>query len=1313
MIIVSAVIVVLLLPCLPGTLAAQQISGGIEGSVQDPQGAVIPGVKITATHVDTGSVYETQTSDIGQFAIPNVRLGTYHIAAEVEGFKRAVVEGVRVEVGGAASVLIPMEIGTTAEFQITVSAELAQMTINTVDAEISTVVDNRRVLELPLNGRNAVELAMQQAGVVFERSPDGQGDKLFVNGQRHRAIQMTLDGVDTQDNFTKSSATMVDQPLLPMAAENVQEFRVVTGLASAEYSRGGSHISAVTRSGTNEFHGSVFWFNRNDFFGANEFFNNSAQPAVETPPLNRNQFGGRLGGPVVKNRFFFYAGYQQTREARGTPVNRLVYTPEARQGVFRFLDGIRNTPESVAANPGKIRTVNLLQCGGEVAGVLKRDCVDGRFDLANPATLDPFINGTVLGIIPPPNNFDIGDGLNTGGFRFNSRSLTIEHLPAMRFDYQVNAANQIYATFNYVDREIQGDYINSREPPYPAQEPLGSRLTHSRGFSVGWTSTVRPTLVNEARFGLLGGENAFVVTQPFGQPFSLFINTIYSPYDAGNNTDVRDLRTVHLRNVTSWLKGNHQVKFGAEWRQRWAETYSLDRLDPWGVIGLDDNDNPPDFSTGDLTKIAGAKSINSNDGETGRDLMNNLVGAISDINTRFNVRSLTSGFLVGQEERRIYQNNEFDLFVNDTWRVAPSLTLNLGLRWEYASVPNEQQGLALTPAGGLRAAYGISGPSGFFNPGQFNGAPCNALGRLPMAPTTANAVSFVEDCATRYYPATAANGRPLWEDDWNNFAPVVSLAWDPAGDGKTSIRTGFRISYMQDHFEIVDGNLDDNEGLRVDDECIPSAGGCTANPRLLRDVTGPALPPTPEFRLPSVRSILDNSTIDFRAFDESLGTPYYNEWTFSVSREIGKNWALEARYLGSRGIGLRRVADFNEINVRATDPVTGQTFLDAFVKAQQNLACNRSSGAGSRFDDLSGAACVVPNPLMAALIAGEPARLRTASGLITAIEDNATGQFAHRLTQVETSRPAAGQDRIRGGSFWGQVLQGRFPANYFMADPFVASARAMVNDGFSSYHALQLELRRRLARGLALQANYTYGKALADFDGDENTLINDTRASSVINPRYSKGEFLPRHQVNTNWIWELPFGAGKKHLTGGLGARVFGGWQVTGLFSLRSGLPLSITSNVGTFHRGAISDDNTVSLPTGITAGEIRALAGRRDFAAGVFWLDPCMSAFNNIECAGADAVQGAFGLPRPGELGELGQTPFFGPGRVLLDMGLAKRTRVRERYDVEFRWEVFNVLNHANFANPVTNITSASFGQISRTVSAPRLMQFALKVNF
>ncbi len=1299
-----------------GPSVAQDLSGRIEGNVTDATGLVFPGADVSATHVETNFVYRAITSELGRFVILKVRLGHYTVVTEMPGFRRAIVQDVVVEVGGTANLNITLQLGTLQE-EVTVTSELTQQLVNTVDAELSSVVDNRQVLELPLNGRNASHLILQQAGVYFERSPDGSGNKLFVHGQRHSSLNISLDGVDTQDNLTRTSTIMLDQPLLALAAENVQELLVITGLSSAEFSRGGAQMAAVTRAGTNEFHGSVFWFHHNTVLNSNDFFNDLAEPKVERPPLLRHQFGARIGGPIISDKTFFFFGYQQTRQSQGIAVNRTVYTAEARQGIFRYLDNLRNTPENVAANPGLIRSVNLLECGSAIQGALGRDCVDERFDLADPATLDPFIGNEIFGLIPLPNNFDLCDGLNTGGFRFNSPSITVEHLPSFKLDHQFSDEHLFYGTFNYIDREIKGDFVNDRETPYPGQEPLGNRVTHSRGFSAALTSPLTPTFINDFRAGgLVHGENAFLLNQPFATPFTLDLNTITDPYDPSNNDEARDNDTYHIRNTVSWVRGNHQIKAGLEWRHRWVHTYSFDEVNPFGEIDLDDNNFPPAFSESNLRALSGGTDIESQDHETARDLMNNLVGAISEVEVRYNVRDLTSGFILGQPERRKYQNREFDVFFNDTWAFRPNLTLNFGLRWEYATVPYETQGLALTPEGGLNAVFGISGPEGFFNPGTFAGTPCAFLGTLPTDVTTSNARALITSCATQFVPGTSSNNRPLWDDDLNNFAPVIGLAWDPWGDGKSSVRAGFRISYMQDNFNIIAGNLDDNEGLRVDQDCKPENGECINNPLFLRDVlsTGPPIAPVPEFTLPSSRSILDSSTNDFRTYATNLATPYYEEWTLSLQREVLPNLAVDVRYVGNRGVKLRRVADFNEINIFARDSVTGMTFLESFIIAQQNIACNRAEGEGARFDDATGESCITPNPLMVALIAGDRSRLRSRSALVDALDFNEPGQFVHRLTQNDTSRPTSGESRIRGGSWWGAVLAGRFPVNFFQANPFVASARAMVNDGYSTYHALEVELKRRFSAGFTMQANYTFGKALADYDGDSSTLLNDVRPSSVRNPGSTVGQYMPRHQFNANWIYELPLGPNKafnpqNHRL----SQFLQGWQMGGIVNWRSGRPLSIESNRGTFHRTAISDANTVNLSEPLSHGELRDLVGRQTIEGGVFWLDPCLSSQIAGACSGGNTVSGLFQLPESGRIGELAQTVIYGPRRFTFDFNLAKRTQITENSEIEFRWEVFNAFNNTNFAAPTTDIFSINFGQVVRTITNPRLMQFALKVNF
>ena len=1302
----TALWLMLLLLLVASTASAQvELSGRIEGTIKDETGAVIPDASVTATHVATNFVYQATTSAVGRFVMPKVRLGRYTVVVAMSGFRRAVVEDVVVEVGGIANVRVTMQLGAI-EQELVVRAEGAQVLINTVNAELGAVVDERRVLELPLNGRNAMELTFLQAGTWYELNPSGTGDKLIIHGQRHRSLNITLDGVDTQDNLNRASSIMVNQPLVALPAENVEQFRVITGLSSAEFSRGGAQVTAVTRAGTNDFHGSVFWFNRNDVFSSHEFFQNLAgQPKT---PLVRNQFGARVGGPIFKDKTFFFFGYQQTRESKGVPRPRSVYTAEARTGIFRYLDG------------GVIREVNLF----DLCAAL--NCYGGAYAAIAANPIDPFIAENVLGSMPA-SNVPGGDLLNISGFQFAAKVRTVEHLPNFRLDHKISDKHSFYGTFNYLDREIEGDFVNDREQRFPTTRSMADRVTHSKSFSTALTSTLTPTLINEFRLAaLVHGENAFLVQHSFDTPFVLSTNIRHpnsSKYlwDANDNVESRDNDTWHVRDTVAWVRGKHTIKSGFEWRHRWVHTYGFDLVNPQGDFDLDFDENDPGFDGADIAAFigGGAGPPSSTDLDTALGLLNDLTGAIGESEVRFNVTSLDSGFVPVVPERRIFQGREFDAFVNDTWNITPNLTLNLGLRWEWAGVPYETRGLSLIPEGGEDAVFGVSGRGGFFNPGVLAGTPCAVL-ELPTsdparAPDIANATALITDCSVPNVPGGSTNGLKFWKDDINNFGPVVGLAWDPWGDGRTSVRAGFRISYFQDNFAIIEGNVNDNEGLRLDLECVPRDGECANNPLFIRDIptAGPPIPATPNFSLPSRVTILNSSTQDARMYINDLETPYYEEWTLGIQREISRNTALEVRYVGNHGVRLRRVRDFNEINIFAFDPNTGQTFLQAFLIAQLNLACNRAQGRGNRFDDATGEPCITPNPLMALLIAGQPSRLRSRSNLRRALDRNAPGQFVHRLTQRETSRVnnVGGTSRIRGGSFWGAVLRGDLPVNFFMANPFLGSSRALTGDGTSSFHALEIEVRRRFAGGFMLQGNYTFLKALTDFDGDDNDLFSSTHPSNIRNRNYTKSEFMPRHLFKVNWLYELPFGPGKPFAsTSPFWGKVVEGWQTSGIINWRSGRPLGIFSGRGTFHRDSESDNNTVTLTQ---PANLDDLTGQRGIGGGVFWLDPCLSPETGVACTDPNAVAGLFGFPNPGQLGTLPQTSIFGPRRFKVDFSLMKRTQLTETVNVEFRWEVFNLFNNTNFDTPELDIFDNDFGQITETVGGAREMQFALKINF
>ena len=527
---------------------AQAVRGRIEGAVKDPQGQVVPNVALTITNMGTGETLKATSSADGAFVVAEVKPGTYRVTAEAAGFKKAIVEGVVAQVATVATVNIDMQVGATSE-TISINAGDSQEVVNTSNPEVGDVVDRQRILDLSLDGRNPLELTALQAGVQTRSNAAGEIARFSINGNRTVANNITVDGVNASDNFLKTPAN-ITLPVIPVSVESIGEFRVTTALPSAEFGRGTAQINAITASGTNRFRGSLFEFHRNTVFNANTFFNNSTidpetGQSLPREPLIRNQFGGRLGGPIRRDRTFFFFSYEGKRESRGLSRNRAVYTEQARQGLFRYLNGRPTTPANVAANPGLIRSVNLLGLN------------------SNRATLDPAV-ARYLALTPTPNNFQIGDGLNTGGYRFNAVILSPSDQFAGRLDHRINDKHSLEAIFSYGDVNFLGDYINDGEPAFPGA-PYRTRDTLGRGLSTTLRSTLSPTIVNEARFGAQLATLTFGNTATFPEGYQIDFEQVFDPVNTFLGSG-RNLRVLQFTDNLTWIRGEHTAKAGVELR---------------------------------------------------------------------------------------------------------------------------------------------------------------------------------------------------------------------------------------------------------------------------------------------------------------------------------------------------------------------------------------------------------------------------------------------------------------------------------------------------------------------------------------------------------------------------------------------------------------------------------------------------------------------------------------------------------------------------------------------------------------------------
>lgn len=721
---------------------AQSNTGRLIGTVAGPDG-VLPGATVKVTDNQTAKERTVVTNSDGGFIVPQLDPGSYKVDVTVSGFKTYTANNVRIEVGQEYSLKVPLEIGQTQD-SVTITAGVDLL--NSTNPQLSNTVTPRQIVELPLNGRDPTSLILLQAGTA---SNGAQGTS--INGQRPTFTNITRDGINIQDNHIRSNASSfsVERPNV----DDVGEFTLTTQNAGAELGYGASQVQFVTPRGQNAFHGGLQFYNRNSKFSANRYFNNASGTPLAF--LNRNQFGGKLSGPIIKNKLFFFGFYEGLRTRTQSTQVRTILTPSARQGIFTYVD-----------NANTVRSVNLFTLLGN----------------AGLPGIDPIVSSRILANVPAVGNaVDRGDQRNTTGYRFNQRSNTDTDKWTGRFDYEINDKHTINGVMSYTNERVN-DRPDVDSPSGYQAIPVFAQPSTRQFAAVAWRWTPSATFTNEVRGGAFLSDPFFIRTQ--AEPaFYLTLPLINNP-EVNTQEQGRDTGSYNIQNNAEKQWGKHALRFGGQ--SQFVTDFTSAKFDTVPRFTLGTNPNTPAFVAGQFTG-----GISNAQLGTANNLLALLGGIVGTGTQTFNAATRISGYSPGAAAAFNYAFDIHSLYLSDQWRATPGLTLTLGLRYELYTPLREKQGLALEPfiPAGQTVQQAVLDPNGKVD---F----INGYGNNKLHKTDKN--NFAPVLGFAYSP---------------NFQNSL-LSSLFGSSGKTVIRGGFRMSYVNDEIlRSQDSSQQTNAGL--------------------------------------------------------------------------------------------------------------------------------------------------------------------------------------------------------------------------------------------------------------------------------------------------------------------------------------------------------------------------------------------------------------------------------------------------------------------------------------------------------------------
>jgi Carboxypeptidase regulatory-like domain/TonB dependent receptor len=1251
----------------PPLFAQASVTGSISGTVADASGALLPGVTVTVTKPETGFT-RTEVSDAnGAWAAHVLPVGRYTVSFELDGFKKLVRENVDVEAAVRRNVSASLEVGGVAEtINVSGGAVLTERTSPTTYRQLSS----EDLEKIPTGTRSFTHLLSAEAGVSSDLPPvliNGTGNiSPSVNGTRTTSTSLFFNGIDVT-NVTNNEGSLNDN--ISPAPETLQEVKLQTSLYDASTGRsGGGNFQLVTKSGTNNYHGSLYFSGQHERLNANDFFFNKDE--IEKPKAQRFEEGFVVGGPIKRDRVFFFGGYQRTDAETGfVPTASSISVLPAALG---RISGERTKANLLAAfaslNPGILTSIPKPDCTSPSDRACISDVALAILNLRNPVTGDFIIPAPSANATPLPGT-DPASGPSVGGNPWvRQRNVQPSEYQQdqvnLKIDGQLNSNHRLSGTLFYSD--FPG--FDSFPDPATLVSPFTlKRADRSRVFALSETQIWSQSMIGESKFGLFYLDNNRSLDDPFlsitneqvgvlnpatffdSSPGTLRLGhyignpgTILERFSFGGPNDSFNQREQWIYSVgqtMTWSRGTHTMRFGGEYKYNMFDT-SL-----------------PEEQATEFEKFENFTQF--------------LRGLAREADTQFGITE------------KQFRFQDFNLFVADDWKLSRNFTLNLGLRYEFFGWPTEVDGRIGNVD--FAAITNTENPrSGFI-------VPSNAT------TTGFNAIDQTLDITAR-----ADNDHTLNGADTNNFAPRLGFAWTPTEDAKLVIRGGYGIYYDRPSAAFINTVFSNYPFLRevevtFPDRAVPMntaysqqdpnfpfanylpnrvvrAGGVNGAYQI-RDGTNvtAGADGTPNTTDPATGQPFRGNvaeTFEFRAVDRDLTTPYYQQYNIGVQREFGDNWLVELRYVGSTGRDLLQAVAFNQgydLNDPATPDHIYERFNVAYVAAgSPNGALNAGATARQRG---VGRAFGFPNTTLP----GSPVDLNIA---------NPSGA----LIGFEARTPILGFN--------------------------VPEAVLLQSKGRSQYHGLQTSVTKRLSNNFQFNGAYTWSRSKDENSVDPGSTAGGGKpevpnAGFVIqgnnrdpDSNYALSDFDRTHRFAGSFVWNLP-----------------AGFRISGYGQVQSGVPYSIVAaepELGNINQ-YVGSPSSLRLGSG---GLYRLGFGRPSLCGSLDELeqegeDPTEQAFN--AAALCSPMTAAGGYPDNLGFGNLGRNVLRAKTQKRVDLMLAKSFTFGQQRMLELRWDVFNVFNWVNFAPPENIIgdPGTDFGKITNTVGGPRVMQFGARFVF